>query len=70
MAYKVNTKVCLKCGLCIPRCPEKAFIEGKQIKESDGLVLHPVHIDPKLCTDCGVCVSEEWWCPAKAISKV
>jgi ferredoxin len=69
MAYKVNTKVCLKCGICIPRCPEKAFIPGKPIKESDGLVLQPVSIDPKKCTDCGVCVSEEWWCPAKAVSK-
>jgi ferredoxin len=66
VAYKV-TEACLKCGVCIPGCPEGAIIAGEQIVESDGLVLQPVSIDPEKCTDCGVCVSEEWWCPAQAI---
>ena len=68
MAYKV-TEACLKCGVCIPKCPEGAIIAGEQIEESDGLILQPVSIDPEKCTDCGVCVSEEWWCPAQAIVK-
>lgn len=68
MAYKV-TKRCLRCGTCIPKCPEHAIIPGKQIVDYDGFILRPVHIDPKLCNDCGVCVSEEWWCPGGAIEK-
>lgn len=68
MAYKV-TDDCLKCGVCVSECPAGAFIVDNRIVESDGLVLQSVHIDPKLCTDCGVCVSEEYWCPAQAIVK-
>lgn len=68
MAYKV-TKACLKCGICIPKCPEGAIIAGRQTKESDGLILQAVSINGKKCTDCGVCVSEEYWCPAQAIVK-
>ncbi len=67
MAYKISD-ACLKCGVCIPKCPEGAIIAGEQIVESDGLTLQPVSIDPEKCTDCGVCVSEEYWCPAEAIS--
>jgi ferredoxin len=66
VAYKV-TEACLKCGICIPGCPAGAIIAGEKIVESDGLVLQSVSIDPEKCTDCGVCVSEEWWCPAQAI---
>jgi ferredoxin len=68
MAYKVN-QACLRCGVCIPGCPERAIIAGKPIKESDGLILYPVSIAPEKCTDCGTCVSEEYWCPAQAIVK-
>jgi len=60
VAYKINTKTCLKCGICIDECPEKAIVVDKQVTEYDGLTLF---------TDCGVCVSFEWWCPAKAIVK-
>ena len=66
VAYKIDAKECLKCGQCLPKCPEKAIIALKQV-EIDGLVVQPVRIDPKKCTDCGVCVSEEYWCPAQAI---
>jgi len=33
----------------------------------DGLLLQPVRIDPRVCNDCGVCVSEAYWCPGQAI---
>jgi ferredoxin len=65
MAYKI-TKACLKCGYCVDRCPEGAIIAD--IKEAcDELMLQPVHIDREKCTDCGICVSMEYWCPASAI---
>ncbi|MFA5309430.1 MAG: 4Fe-4S binding protein [Dehalococcoidales bacterium] len=67
MAYKINPKICLKCGLCVNRCPENAIV-GKPFQQ-DELSLTSVAIDPRKCTDCGVCVSEEFWCPAKAISR-
>ena len=65
MPYKV-TDSCLKCGYCIERCPEGAIIADEK-ENMDELVLQPVHIDVEMCTDCGVCVSEEYWCPAQAI---
>ena len=68
MVYKI-TALCLKCGTCISKCPAKAIIPGKKIQEDD-LILQPVHIDPQKCTDCGVCLSEEYWCPGQAIVKV
>jgi ferredoxin len=67
MAYKI-TNACLKCGLCIKGCPAGAIIPGKK-SDYGGLTLQAVHIDRKKCTDCGVCVSEEYWCPAQAIVK-
>jgi ferredoxin len=70
MVYKINTKKCLQCGLCVTQgCPEKAFVVEKKVKESDGLILYTTRIDVKKCTDCATCVSFEWWCPAKAIGK-
>ena len=68
MAYTVTEK-CLQCGVCIEKCPAGAIIAGEDIVEYDGFVLHPVSIDSDICTDCGVCVSEEFWCPAQAIVK-
>jgi len=67
VAYKINKKKCLKCGICIDECPEKAIIVEDKVTEKDGLNLYTVNIDPKICNDCGTCVSLEWWCPAKAI---
>ncbi len=69
MAYKINTDKCLKCGLCVKNCPNKAIFIVKEINYG-GLTLQVTKIDPKKCKDCGTCVSEEWWCPAQAISAV
>ncbi len=65
MAYTV-TKACLRCGYCISRCPEGAIIADEKEQYED-LILQPVHIDAAKCTDCGTCVSTEYWCPASAI---
>jgi ferredoxin len=65
MAYVV-TDDCLQCGYCVSRCPEGAII-ADEIIPFERWDLQPVHIDPDKCTDCGVCVSEEYWCPASAI---
>ena len=69
LAYKINTDKCLKCGVCVTECPEKAIIIDEKIEESDGLVLYVTRIDPAKCTDCGTCVSYEYWCPAQAIAE-
>jgi ferredoxin len=69
MAYKINTKKCLKCGLCVTQCPEKAIVVDNKETQFDGLVVYTTRIDAEKCTDCGVCVSFEWWCPNKAIMK-
>ena len=37
MAYKINTRKCLKCGLCVTQCPEKAVVVDKKLTEADGL---------------------------------
>ncbi len=69
MAYKINTKKCLRCGLCAVECPQKAVVVDERVTEKDGLVRYTTRIDAKKCNDCGTCVSFEWWCPAKAIMK-
>ena len=69
MAYRINMKKCLKCGLCVTQCPEKAIVVVNKVKEDDGLTLFTCKIDPKKCTRCDACFSFEWWCPAKAIVK-
>ena len=66
MAYAVTEK-CLKCGICVEKCPEEAIIVGEKTEDADGFIFYAVSIDPDICTDCGVCVSEEFWCPAQAI---
>ncbi|MBN1190103.1 MAG: 4Fe-4S binding protein [Dehalococcoidales bacterium] len=70
MAYKIDITKCLKCGLCVSRCPQNAIKAGKPRPVIANFVVVATSIDPQKCNDCGVCVSEEWWCPAKAIYKV
>jgi len=70
VAYRIDTKKCLKCGLCVTQdCPEDAFVVTDKVMEDDGLILYTVKIDKNKCTECDVCFSHEWWCPAKAIIK-
>ena len=66
MAYRI-TDACLKCGVCMSGCPSQAIVSDRPITESDGLVLYRTRIDAAKCTDCGVCISEEYWCPGEAI---
>lgn len=68
MAYKIDTKRCLKCALCVGKCPERAIILFEKV-QVDELVLQSVRIDTAKCNDCGQCQSEEYWCPAQAIEK-
>lgn len=65
VAYLI-TSDCLQCGYCVERCPQGAIVAYEKVYQ-DGLVLQPVAIDQSRCTQCGVCVSEEYWCPAQAI---
>ena len=40
MAYKINDKRCLKCGLCVTQCPEEAIVVDEKVTEPDGLILY------------------------------
>ena len=69
MKYEIDVKECLKCGLCVERCPAGAILSGPVVKIGPGEI-HTVEwakISPELCTGCGVCVSYEYWCPGQAI---
>jgi ferredoxin len=68
LTYKITEK-CLECGVCVPKCPQKAIIEELYQVDFYGnpMTFHRVRIDPDICNDCGVCQSEEYWCPAQAI---
>lgn len=46
---------CALCKSCVEVCPVDAFREGP----------NQVVVDPNVCIDCGVCISE---CPQEAIS--
>jgi electron transfer flavoprotein alpha subunit len=52
---KVNTDLCIGCGICIDICPMNAIslVDGKAF------------IDPDQCGNCRVCKSE---CPMHAIN--
>ncbi|MCL2389573.1 MAG: 4Fe-4S binding protein [Elusimicrobia bacterium] len=54
MSYKIDSKACVSCGVCVPTCPVEAIAQS-----GDTYV-----IDSK-CVDCGVCVPS---CPVNAIS--
>ena len=69
MVYTIDQEKCLKCGLCVTQCPQKAIVVVNKVTESDGLKLYTVKIDQEKCTSCDECFSFEWWCPAKAIVK-
>lgn len=52
----INKQTCVKCGLCVMKCPRKA------ITKEDGQI--PL-VDANECIGCGVCQAA---CPVKAIS--
>jgi len=71
VAHKIDLKECLRCGICVSKCPQGAIIEDSVV-EKDGMVLHNTRIDPDKCNDCGICEKaddEEYFCPAEAIVK-
>lgn len=51
-----NADTCIRCGICIANCPEKALLEG----DEDA----PPRVIEGTCIGCGECVS---LCPAKAV---
>ena len=67
MAHKIDEKECLKCGICVSKCPQGAITEV--VTESDGLVVHNTRVDPDKCNDCGICEAagdDGYFCPAEA----
>jgi ferredoxin len=56
MVWKIDNKICLRCGGCISVCPFAAL----ELKEN-------VILDEELCTLCGIC---EKACPVSAIKVI
>jgi ferredoxin len=68
LAHRIDEKECLKCGVCVPKCPEGAI--NDVVTYSEGLEIHNTSIDPDKCNDCGVCEQTGdagYFCPAEAI---
>lgn len=53
MAYKIDTDLCIGCGVCAADCPVEC------IAEQDGKYV----IDADKCLDCGACAGS---CPVEA----
>ena len=71
MAHRIDEKECLKCGICVSKCPEGAITEV--VTESEGLVVHSTRVDPDKCNDCGICEAagdDGYFCPAEAFVMV
>lgn len=66
--YRIDESECLKCGLCVSGCPEGAIEAGDIIRIGPAQIttVDWVRVNPELCTGCGTCVSQEYWCPAEA----
>lgn len=56
---EINEEKCIKCGLCVKRCPTKALEMVGEKKEDKKLIF-----TPEMCLGCGVCVHK---CPKDAI---
>ena len=67
MAHKIDEKECLKCGICVSKCPQGAITEV--VTQDNGIVVHNTKVDPDKCNDCGICEAagdDGYFCPAEA----
>ena len=68
MPHKIDEKECIKCGVCVSKCPEGAITEV--VGHVDGFEIHDTSIGPDKCNDCGICEQagdEGYFCPTEAI---
>ena len=71
MAHYIDEKECLKCGVCVPKCPEGAITEV--VVKGEERDIYNTSIDPAKCNDCGICEQagdEGYFCPAEAFVMV
>lgn len=70
MAHKIDRKVCVRCGICVSKCPENAIIDS--VSYHDGLIVHNTRVAVNKCNDCGVCEQADdaaYFCPVEAFVK-
>jgi len=70
VTHKISEKECLKCGICVSKCPQGAITEV--VTHSGKLVVHNTSIDTAKCNDCGICEAagdDGYFCPAEAFYK-
>ena len=70
MTHKIIEKECLKCGICVSKCPQGAITEV--VTPKDRLVVHNTKVNPAKCNDCRICEAagdDGYFCPAEAIKK-
>ncbi len=67
MALKIDETRCVLCGLCIGDCPAGAFRGEGEHMVGQSRVFDSVTLENEVCTDCGDCTANQFWCPAEAI---
>jgi NAD-dependent dihydropyrimidine dehydrogenase PreA subunit len=53
--YVIDQTRCMKCGLCITRCPSEAIDGVNEHSVAGGVAFDQVTIDPERCIECGLC---------------